>query len=727
MPAPLSSPSPSSQSTTPTPRTLDAPTGSPPPSPFSASPPSLHRPPLAHLATPSSLSSSRSSPLVLDNLARATFPSSTSAALTDTTPTTWASVYRANGADGSYSPPHPHPRPRAHDDEQEGEGMRRSLSADQPSPTSSPRKGRLPPWAPVPSERRRSSIDSLQGVLDRDRPPAASAGRAGSLSSFDFLRRASAGAGARQDSAGSDLPPIEDAGGKAQVGDLSWGTKWWPFSVVEPDGGARAVAGGAAAAEAADSVPPTPPRKESDSSSSLSLLALFAGRQTVSTAHAQHEAQARQDAIEEELLGADVDALASRADEVAVLEARVAQEELEEAMRAPMVPPKREERDKALPPSPPTEPTSTSKASFLPSLFSAASTSATSASASASLSSSPPALPSLSPRLTTPSSTSTSPTASSTSLLSSLNLANPFTASSAGSLFSSLPSLPSAPRAPALAHTRTFSSSSISSERRRSTGSQADRRAEDAKENGEGGASKSEVKGMVDEADRAAVEQGVEENDDAFSVLKDRYEAPRLPVVFCHGLFGFDYLGPSLPSLKPLRFSYWIGVEEALAAMGVEVLIGRVPASASIEERATVLCGLIEERFAGREVNLVGHSMGGLDGRFLISRLPASKKTFKIRSLTTISTPHRGSSFADYLLEDVLGAERVPAFLGVMRGLGVPGGGKAFDDLTTTQMARFNEDTPDDPSVKYYSYGAEFTAGWSNPFYYPWRVISERE
>lgn len=72
--------------------------------------------------------------------------------------------------------------------------------------------------------------------------------------------------------------------------------------------------------------------------------------------------------------------------------------------------------------------------------------------------------------------------------------------------------------------------------------------------------------------------------------------------------------------------------------MGVEVLIGRVPASAStlalssqltlmlslisrlpfagIEERAKVLCALIEQHFPGREVNLIGHSMGGLDGTF---------------------------------------------------------------------------------------------------------------
>ncbi|KPV72164.1 uncharacterized protein RHOBADRAFT_39622 [Rhodotorula graminis WP1] len=233
----------------------------------------------------------------------------------------------------------------------------------------------------------------------------------------------------------------------------------------------------------------------------------------------------------------------------------------------------------------------------------------------------------------------------------------------------------------------------------------------------------SDVENLVDADDREAIKEEVEDNAETFSILKDKYRAPRLPLVFCHGLFGFDSIG--LAGVKPLSFSYWIGVEEALVAMGAEVMIGRVPASASIEERAKVLCQLIGERFPGREVNLIGHSMGGLDGRFLISRLKPTN--FKVRSLTTISTPHRGSSFADYLLEDILGAQRVPSFLGMMKVLGVPGGGEAFNDLTTTKMARFNEETPDDPDVKYVSYGAEFTPSWSNAFRIPWGIVSERE
>ncbi|KWU47427.1 alpha/beta-hydrolase [Rhodotorula sp. JG-1b] len=228
---------------------------------------------------------------------------------------------------------------------------------------------------------------------------------------------------------------------------------------------------------------------------------------------------------------------------------------------------------------------------------------------------------------------------------------------------------------------------------------------------------------MVDPEDRETIKEEEQVDLDTFTLLKDKYRTPKLPIVFCHGLFGFDYIGPA--AVKPLRFSYWIGVEEALQAMGVQTLIGRVPASASIEERAKVLCQMIGEKFPGQDVNLIGHSMGGLDGRFLISHLKPTN--FRVRSLTTISTPHRGSSFADYLLEDIVGVERVPALMGAMKALGVPGGGKAFDDLTTTKMARFNEETPDDPNVRYFSYGAYFEPSWSNAFRIPWGVVYERE
>lgn len=86
-----------------------------------------------------------------------------------------------------------------------------------------------------------------------------------------------------------------------------------------------------------------------------------------------------------------------------------------------------------------------------------------------------------------------------------------------------------------------------------------------------------------------------------------------------------------------LQVDYWRGIRKALEEAGVEVLITRVPASASIEERARVLSEVIAQQLPGREINLVGHSMGGLDARLLVSYL--KPKDFKVRSVTTVATP----------------------------------------------------------------------------------------
>jgi hypothetical protein len=50
---------------------------------------------------------------------------------------------------------------------------------------------------------------------------------------------------------------------------------------------------------------------------------------------------------------------------------------------------------------------------------------------------------------------------------------------------------------------------------------------------------------------------------------------------------------------------------------------------------------------------------GGLDCRYLISELRPTK--FKIVSVTTISTPHRGSPFADYLIDNIVGRKSAPS------------------------------------------------------------------
>lgn len=80
---------------------------------------------------------------------------------------------------------------------------------------------------------------------------------------------------------------------------------------------------------------------------------------------------------------------------------------------------------------------------------------------------------------------------------------------------------------------------------------------------------------------------------------------PKNPVVFCHGLLGFDTVTVG-PSIAPLQVTHWRGIKEAFEANGVEVLMTRVPATSTPIDRAKVLCEKISEVYPGRSVHLIG-------------------------------------------------------------------------------------------------------------------------
>jgi triacylglycerol lipase len=102
-------------------------------------------------------------------------------------------------------------------------------------------------------------------------------------------------------------------------------------------------------------------------------------------------------------------------------------------------------------------------------------------------------------------------------------------------------------------------------------------------------------------------------------------------------------------------------------------------------------------------------------------------RKFIVLSVTTIATPHRGSSFADYFLSTV-GSARMPSVLSLLDLLPNGGGdGKAFECLTTQSMSIFNEQTPDAEEVRYFSWGAWYEPGLIDTWKYPHSVIMEKE
>lgn len=107
---------------------------------------------------------------------------------------------------------------------------------------------------------------------------------------------------------------------------------------------------------------------------------------------------------------------------------------------------------------------------------------------------------------------------------------------------------------------------------------------------------------------------------------------------------------------------------------------------------------------------------GGLDCRYLASRIRPT--AFKVLSVTTISTPHHGSVFADYFI-DTLGKARIPSLVSFLDYLPNGGGdGKAFEGLTLESMKKFNEEVIDAEGVQYFSWGAKCSPGLVDAFRY---------
>ena len=117
-------------------------------------------------------------------------------------------------------------------------------------------------------------------------------------------------------------------------------------------------------------------------------------------------------------------------------------------------------------------------------------------------------------------------------------------------------------------------------------------------------------------------------------------------------------------------------------------------------------------------VHLIAHSMGGLDARYMISNLDGHDF---VETLTTISTPHRGSSIATRVVEQPDRVRRwiteVMNWLGETAYTDAPADAlAAIAELTPDHVTgSFNASVPDHPSVTYRSYAGRAGKGTSIP------------
>jgi triacylglycerol lipase len=187
--------------------------------------------------------------------------------------------------------------------------------------------------------------------------------------------------------------------------------------------------------------------------------------------------------------------------------------------------------------------------------------------------------------------------------------------------------------------------------------------------------------------------------------VRRRERLLRYPVVLAHGLFGFDEV-----AVAGVRHHYFHGLPARLERHAPAVHRPCVSGAGTVVDRAEQLAACIRA-LPYRRVNVIAHSMGGLDARYAIARLGLQSR---IASLTTIGTPHLGTPLADagLALGERLGVCRALQRLGMDLG--------AFYDLTTARMAEFNRAVPDMPCVAYASVvGVAPARRWTSPLLVP--------
>jgi len=177
---------------------------------------------------------------------------------------------------------------------------------------------------------------------------------------------------------------------------------------------------------------------------------------------------------------------------------------------------------------------------------------------------------------------------------------------------------------------------------------------------------------------------------------------PRYPVVLVHGAAPADYLG---------LVDYFYAVRPTLEDLGVGVIAPVVDPFAGVDGRAAELAHHLDEFVdsgRARRFNLVAHSQGGLDARYLVSTLGYGDR---VATLTSVAVPHRGTAVADAVngmvsLSPLDGwlIDAAADALASLLGLGDQDPAAALADMTSASTAQFNLDNPDDAQVRYFSW-----------------------
>lgn len=202
------------------------------------------------------------------------------------------------------------------------------------------------------------------------------------------------------------------------------------------------------------------------------------------------------------------------------------------------------------------------------------------------------------------------------------------------------------------------------------------------------------------------------------------------PVVLAHGIAPFDAIyRPFLKWLRkylsndPDNHDYFKGIASHLRRNGFTVFAPRVDFAGRVSQRAKELAQKVRkilDETGSAKVHVIAHSMGGLDARHMIVDEDMQDS---VATLTTIGTPHFGTTFADKGLEQAGGL--VDFFLKMGFDL------RGFKDLQTEAAVAFNQraqKTEADNPVHYVVYAAKQDKNRVFSLLKPsWEIIHEEE
>jgi triacylglycerol lipase len=205
-----------------------------------------------------------------------------------------------------------------------------------------------------------------------------------------------------------------------------------------------------------------------------------------------------------------------------------------------------------------------------------------------------------------------------------------------------------------------------------------------------------------------------------------------LPILLAHGIARFDFIARQLDLFdgeekEDDRAHYFRRIRSTLRAAGFDAHHSDVPYAAGVHVRARHLLRNVEQvlRETGApRLHIIAHSMGGLDARHMLFEGRDLRVHERVASLTTIGTPHLGTSFADW------GVRRGAEALALLEFLGIDSL-DGFQDLTTDACREF--DAKARPFEEWCGVEFQTYAGTQElrlvfaPLQVPWFVIHENE